>query len=159
MSSVFSQVPTMFSDRLPGDPKFNCAGYYGTKCATPAPTWRHKARLTWNTPWESLKLSAQWRYFASVTLDAYSADPQLNDPGLQAATDRTLGSRSYFDLSASMRIKDSYTVRLGINNVLDKDPPLNGSNNCPTGPCNGNTWPQVYDALGRKIFVGLTANF
>jgi len=25
--------------------------------------------------------------------------------------------------------------------------------------CNGNTFPQVYDTLGRYVFVGLTADF
>ena len=45
------------------------------------------------------------------------------------------------------------------NNVFDNDPPLSGSSNCPTGPCNQNVWPQVYDALGRYFFIGLTADF
>jgi len=25
--------------------------------------------------------------------------------------------------------------------------------------CNGNTFPQVYDTLGRYVFLGLTADF
>ena len=45
-----------------------------------------------------------------------------------------------------------------MNNVFDKDPPLTGTN-CPATFCNGNTFPQVYDALGRFVFVGLTADF
>jgi len=47
-------------------------------------------------------------------------------------------------------------VRLGINNVLDNDPQINASVGT-TG--NGNTYPQVYDALGRYIFGGVTVKF
>ena len=46
-----------------------------------------------------------------------------------------------------------------MNNVFDKDPPLVGQGNCVATVCNGNTFPQVYDALGRYIFVGVSADF
>ena len=54
-----------------------------------------------------------------------------------------------------------------MNNFLDKRPPqvqtgsgaLAGSNLCPTGPCNGNTYPGTWDALGRYIYAGVTLNF
>ena len=36
--------------------------------------------------------------------------------------------------------------------------PLTGVN-CSATFCNGNTYPQVYDALGRFVFVGLSADF
>jgi iron complex outermembrane receptor protein len=67
--------------------------------------------------------------------------------------------RAYFDLTTSVTLADRYTMRLGVNNLLDKDPPLNGSLSCPTGPCNGNTWPQVYDSMGRQIFALLNIEF
>ncbi|MFZ5718768.1 MAG: TonB-dependent receptor domain-containing protein [Pseudomonadota bacterium] len=156
---------------LPGFDYYDCAGYYGTICSvaggltSPNPEWRHKARVTWRTPLEygdwfhDFSLSLQWRHFSKVTLDAYSDDPQLNNPGLQYESDRVLGSRDYFDLTASWTMRDNLNFRAGINNLFDKDPPLTGSSNCPTGPCNGNTWPQLYDSFGRYMFIGLTADF
>lgn len=39
------------------------------------------------------------------------------------------------------------------------DPPLVGQDTCPAVYCNGNTFPQVYDTLGRYVFLGLTADF
>ena len=42
------------------------------------------------------------------------------------------------------------SVLLGINNVLDEDPPITSAVGT-TG--NGNTFPQTYDALGRWIFL------
>ena len=152
-----------------GDKPIDCAGFYGSNCAAlggtqnPNMKWRHKARLTWNTPFPyDLALSAQWRFLSDVDLDKTSSDPRLQTTASKLAAQKTdlhLGSRSYLDLLASFNVKDNYSFRIGVNNVLDKDPPLNGATNCPTGGCNQNVWPGVYDALGRYVFVGLTANF
>ena len=48
------------------------------------------------------------------------------------------------------------SVTLGINNVLDDNPPIVGAVGT-TG--NGNTFPQTYDALGRYVFVRATVDF
>jgi len=125
---------------------------------------RHKARVTWNTPYsygdwfKSLSLSAQWRYFSKVTLDAYDANPQLNNPGNQFPNERVLAAQNYIDLTANFTVHNNLNFRVGVNNVFDKDPPLSGTN-LPATTGNGNTFPQVYDALGRFVFVGLTADF
>jgi outer membrane receptor protein involved in Fe transport len=174
-SLTFNFVGTYLDDlsiqSLPGDKFFNCAGLYGSICSvagglsSPNPEWRHKARVMWKTPFaygdwvKDVTVGLQWRHFNKVKLDAYDADPQLNNPGLQYATDRALASRDYFDLSLNWTMRDNVDVRAGVNNIFDKDPPLNGASNCPTGPCNGNTWPQVYDALGRFLFIGATVDF
>ncbi|MDE2264677.1 MAG: TonB-dependent receptor, partial [Alphaproteobacteria bacterium] len=64
-------------------------------------------------------------------------------------------SESYFDLSAAMPVMTGATLRLGVNNLFDQDPPLSpsvGTNG------NGNTYPQVYDSMGRYIFTSITLN-
>jgi iron complex outermembrane receptor protein len=63
------------------------------------------------------------------------------------------------DLSASVKLADKVTFRVGCNNVLDKDPPIIGGSNLPGTAGNGNTFPQVYDALGRFIFGQVIAQF
>jgi len=68
-------------------------------------------------------------------------------------------SYSYLDLSASVSVLSNVTVRVGANNVLDKDPPVILSANCPVGPCNNNTWTQTYDPTGRFLYVHLEAKF
>jgi outer membrane receptor protein involved in Fe transport len=158
---VGTWLDTLKFASLPGDPSTDCAGKFGTVCSatagltSPNPEWRHKARLTWSTPFEygdwfkDFSLSLQWRHFSKVDLD----DPT------GPATDLKLGSRDYFDLTASWTMRDNLNFRAGVNNLFDKDPPLTGQSNCPTGPCNGNTWPQIYDAFGRYLFIGLTADF
>ena len=46
------------------------------------------------------------------------------------------------------------------NNMFDRDPPLvySGLNPIASGG-NSNTWPGVYDSLGRNFFVNVTAQF
>ena len=157
---VGTWLDSLKTSPLPGDPEYDCSGLYGTTCGTPNPEWRHKFRVNWATPFfGDLQVGLQWRYFSEVTLDAFDSDPQLNSVDLQYPTDETLASQSYFDLTASFKVRDNYTIRMGVNNVLDEDPPLIGGSACPTGPCNGNTYAQVYDAAGRYLFIGLKADF
>ena len=64
-----------------------------------------------------------------------------------------------FGLSAAVKLADKLTLRVGCNNILDKDPPVIGTTNLPSTAGNGNTFPQVYDALGRFIFGQVIAQF
>jgi len=160
-NAVGSYVDTYLTEPLPGAQKYDCVGLYGTVCGTPIPEWRNKLRTTWQTPL-GLDVSLTWRYIEAVELDATSSNPALQ--GTVFFKDRRMGSRSYLDMTASYSVSDlamfsNVTGRLGINNVLDKDPPVISQNSCPGVFCNGNTFPQVYDTLGRYVFMGLTADF
>jgi outer membrane receptor protein involved in Fe transport len=143
-----------------GGGAYNCAGQYGVTCGTPLPRWRHKARLTW-TPPLPFTLSLQWRFIDSVRFDADSANPFLTQ-GVFNAADAKIPVQNYLDISANYRIRDGLTARFGVNNVLDNNAPIVDANVFPasappTG--NGNTYPGVYDALGRSFFFGITADF
>ena len=65
--------------------------------------------------------------------------------------------QNYIDVAATWNFLENYEVRFGINNVMDDDPPVSAQVGAGAG--NGNTYPQVYDALGRYMFMGLTAKF
>jgi outer membrane receptor protein involved in Fe transport len=144
---------------LPGADTYDCKGLYGPVCLGPTPEWRHSFRVDWSTPWQNLDVGMTWRYFDGVDADYTSEDVVGVGQTFSIPTDDHLGSRSYIDLTAAVTFAERYTVRVGANNLMDKDPPINGSSTCPTGPCNGNTWPQVYDTLGRQLFLTFTSNF
>ena len=152
---------------ITGSGTYDCVGLYGVVCSAgaqggPIPEWRHKMRVTWTTPWP-VTLSASWRYISGVDFDANQTNPFLADPfGRTDIPDAHIKAYSYLDLSGTWKVRDAVTLRAGVNNVLDKDPPFLDSNNFPaSGPPfgNGNTYPGTYDALGRTIFFGLTADF
>ena len=133
---------------------YDCAGFYANQCGTPNPEYRHRARATWLTPWD-MDLSATWRHYGEVELAVLNATTgTLNNGGTRL--DRYFDAENYLDLAATWQVRDTVTLRAGVNNVLDNDPQLSYSVGT-TG--NGNTYPQVYDSLGRYFFVGVTANF
>ena len=150
---------------------FNCAGLYGVVCSSGGATsdpifrWRHMLRTTWSTPWQGLDLTLSWRYFSAMKLDSLSSNANLTGaPGTIANggisnTDAAIKAYNYLDLSAAVKLADKITLRVGVNNVFDKDPPVIGSTNLPSTAGNGNTFPQVYDALGRFIFGQVIAQF
>jgi iron complex outermembrane receptor protein len=139
---------------FPGSGSYDCAGLFGPSCGTPLPKWRHKMRVTWSTPW-NVDLALTWRHLNEVKLSNTSSDPHLAGPSQEA--DRVFGARDYLDAAASWQITKTYALRAGINNLLDKDPPVGGVTSSVFG--NGNTFPQVYDAMGRRVFLNLTARF
>jgi outer membrane receptor protein involved in Fe transport len=145
---------------------YECSGYFGGICQAPLPKWRHTFTVDWTTPWNGLSASVSWRYIDDVKLDAFAPGLAFLGGAYGAAggtagappTDTRLSSRSYFDANVAYRY-DRYNLRVGVNNIFDKDPPLNGATTCPAGPCNGNTWPVIYDATGRFLYAMITADF
>jgi outer membrane receptor protein involved in Fe transport len=135
---------------IPGTADIECVGLYGNLCGSPNPEWRHNARLSFNLR-NGLGASLRWRHFASVDFDGLNATTQPGIAGFEAV--------NYFDLTFSYEAGDHFNFVVGANNLLDTSPPVTGSQACPAGPCNGNTFAQVYDALGRYIFAGVQIDF
>jgi iron complex outermembrane recepter protein len=142
------------SEPVKGAGSYSCVGLYGLTCGTPLPEWRHKARVSWATPWD-VDFSMTWRFFGQVSIDTSSENALLKAPTNNV--DRTLGSRNYLDLALAWQATKALSLSGGINNLLDRDPPISG--NTGTGFGNGNTFPQVYDALGRRVFLNATYKF
>lgn len=147
-------------------PIYNCAGYYGPTCGGltgPAPKWRHKLRMTLNTK-VGISLSGQWRYYGPV--DVEFKNPSSSLSGNYYNFGSRLNAQSYFDLSMTANVGRNFSWRLGVNNLLDREPPLVtsgsgafGASACASTLCNGNTYPGTYDALGRFIYTGVTLEF
>lgn len=143
-------------ENVPGMGKYDCTGLYGATCGNPTPDWRHKARAVWTSPWNT-DLALTWRHINKVTLDTTSSNPLLT--GSVPETDRTLGARDYLDLAGTWQITKQWSLNGGVNNVFDRDPPITSGLNSGAPYGNGNTYPGVYDAMGRKIFVSLTGRY
>ena len=146
-------------------PSFDCAGRFGPSCSPVTPTWRHRLALDWDTPLTGVSFGATWRFFGRATNSFL--DPK-NPDYVGAATiaangppaDASISTISYLDLRASYTW-NKVTVRAGVNNVLDKDPPLidtiNSGGN--TIYAESNTYPSLYDTAGRFLFLNVTADF
>jgi iron complex outermembrane receptor protein len=144
----------------PGAQSFDCAGLFGPDCNTNSinPRWRHTLRVNWSTPWDKLLLSANWRFIGATRLDNNSNNPALmfSEFGEYDYVDARIPNYSYLDLAAIWPVWRSIELRAGVNNVLDKSPPVISSE--LTGVGTPNTYP-TYDELGRNLFIAFTARF
>ena len=154
---VGTYLNTFKTTSIPGGGTYDCAGLFGVTCGTPLPVWRSKLRGTWNTPWYNTSLALTWRYFSSVKNDATSSNPLLT--GRVDAPNAQLSAQNYIDVALSWSIDKTFTLYAGCNNVFDKDPPVLSSTIAGPPFGNGNTYPQVYDSLGRSLFVSVSAKF
>jgi outer membrane receptor protein involved in Fe transport len=165
LSFVGSYLESLETSYGPGFDAFDCAGFYGLVCGIPTPEWKHRLRGTWTPPWD-LSFSVSWRYVDGVKLDVndssssvfgYPFNGELGD-----VTDDTIESFDYFDASVDWAMSDNIRVIAGVKNILDQDPPAVdsqswGISSPPFG--NANTYPVVYDAFGREVFVSMTTRF
>ena len=139
---------------LPGFEEYDCAGFYGSTCASVYPEWRHTARANWTMPWADATLSVAWRHWGETKYENLSDDPGLsNDPDLFV---NEIDAVNYFDVSGLWNMTDNVRFRAGVNNIFDEDPPL--LPNAVVGGGLPNTYP-MYDLLGRRLFAGVTLRF
>lgn len=134
------------------DGRYDCTGYHGNNCGSPLPKWRHQMRLGYTFDF-GFGASVRWRHFDSVDWDQRSTDDDLGNGAAASVGD--IGSQDYFDLTLSYDL-DPVTLRLGVNNIFDKEPPIIASN---YGGSNGNTYVETYDPVGRRIFMSATLQF
>jgi outer membrane receptor protein involved in Fe transport len=128
----------------------------------PTPKWRHKLRVTWSAPWD-FDISVAWRFIGGSSVDFNTDNPLLN--GLCGGPcgdlgDAHIGTYNYFDLAGTWTVREGVNLRAGVTNLFDKDPPILDSSYVAVPPYgSGNTFPQVYDSLGRVFFVGATLKY
>ncbi|RJT24305.1 TonB-dependent receptor [Chakrabartia godavariana] len=145
------------SQPITGGFSYDCAGFYGITCGNPNPKYRFNTNLKLTTA-NDFGFTVRWRYLGGVTVDTLSADPDLASPGAAPTVDEKIKAQSYFDLLFALPIKDSMTLRIGVNNIFDRDPPIISQASLG-GFGNGNVFPGTYDYLGRNIFINLSADF
>jgi outer membrane receptor protein involved in Fe transport len=134
-------------------PEFDCSGLLGNTCLRPSP----ELVFIQTTKWTQGPVAVQlvWEYIDEVTQDALVLSG--GDPADFALT--KLDAQHYFGLSGNYEINDTWTVRAGIDNLLDEDPPIPGNDWGGTTENSGNTFPATYDPLGRKYWFGVKATF
>ncbi|MFT5312683.1 MAG: iron complex outermembrane receptor protein [Paraglaciecola sp.] len=132
---------------LPGvpDATFDCVKTIDDGCFA-QPEWRHTAKLSYDmdTFWTA---SVVWRYYGEVAYSESADELVAKDGGINA--------QSYIDLKASFDVNDNVGVLVGVNNVLDKEPPMVGG----TLSTNGNAIAGFYDTLGRYLHASVTVKF
>ncbi|MGF1549175.1 MAG: TonB-dependent receptor domain-containing protein [Sphingomonadaceae bacterium] len=125
-----------------------CADQFGETCGTPAPEYGFTTRFSIiDGP---SRASLRVRYVDEVQNDqiinANASPSDLADPFFD--------EQWYFDLSFTHDVNDNLMFALGVNNLFDNKPPLGGDSSQ-----QANTYPSVYDVLGRDFFASATLRF
>ena len=147
------------SSGLPTNPMVDYAGTFGTVdngLNGAAYRWKLLANFGYKVGPASVGL--QWQHLPSVE--------DSSEPSTPGGTPTT-GAPSYdvFALDASYDVTDNFTIRAGVENLLDKSPPLTGINTANTTPTvngllpGGNFNSTYYDTLGRRFYVGANMKF
>jgi len=148
---------------VPGQGSYDCAGYFGDICGGSDSTWRSVLNATWQTPWHGADFTIRWRYMSGQKSEQLSPSSYLSGTSFYPPLAH-IPAYSWIDLSASVNVYKGIQLQLGVNNVFDKDPPIvllaDCSTDSPGGAnCNGNTFPGVYDAMGRYVYATIVAKF
>jgi len=140
----------------------DCTGYYSNNCGSPRPEFKWNSRLTYSRG--IFDVSLMWNHLGSVKLEPYQATatlplstPQTGGP--LASTVLPAFSRikafDYFDLAVRAKVNDETELLFTVDNLFDKAPPLVG-NGVAGGTYNAaNTFPTLYDVIGRSFTVGI----
>ena len=122
---------------------YDCVGFINDNCFA-TPDWRGTVQAVYDSG-DSWTVGAKVRMFGEVNYTG-STD-EIADANLS-------GIQSYFDLYGTYTFMedDNASVRVGINNILDEEPPLVGG----TLSTNANSIAGFYDTLGRFMYGKLT---
>ncbi len=145
-----------------------CADFFGPNCGVPQPDVAVNTRLTYSSPSRKTDVSLFWNYIHSVAVETPAPTPQVPlgvpttaGPAAFLPAFRTIPAFNFFDLALRQQILTNLTATLTVNNLFDKSPPLVGGEAGGAGASSssGNTFPSVYDPLGRRFVLGIQLNF
>jgi iron complex outermembrane receptor protein len=165
----------------PGGRLRECVGYYSVNCGvstglasgtglsvgspTPQFTWTQRTTLVF----DKIDVSLLWRHidglqyepglpplFSGTITNAPGADYAL--AGQQINFNR-IKAYDYFDLTARFSVTDNFQLTLSAFNIFDKQPPIVGSSAGSTSFNGGNTYPSLYDTIGRRYSATASLKF
>ena len=162
LNSVFNYLITLKSAGLPTAPLIEYAGTLGPTGSNGIAenglnpgAFRWKMLNTFSYSVGPAELSLQWQHLPSAKSIAYPLDNSTP----------FVGSPAYdlFNLTLTGRAGEALTLRAGVDNLLDKAPPLTEYNAQATGLANsigGNPFNSYFfDLSGRRYYLGATVRF
>jgi len=134
---------------------YDCQGYFAGSCGTPKAKWRHKLRVTWDTTFDT-SFSFSWRFTGGVDHVDFSDDEDIASAGNRdkwiANNADQIGGTSFFDFAFTHDLTENLKITGGVQNLFDKEPPI-----LPSISSTG--YGNTYDTRGRRLFIGLNADF
>lgn len=148
-------VLTSFLDtyELQDSPDSAVIDIVGTNGAPGGAQFEYRVFSTLNYFRGPFSTALRWRHYPSIKHSTFRTDPNTTTEGAE--------KYDIFDFSGRWAFNEKFDIRFGIDNLFDTEPPIYGRQ-VTTFPYNsgtGQTINSVYDVLGRRGYVGFTAQF
>lgn len=127
----------------------DCNGRFGTSC-DPVPEYRHTFRVNWFMG--SIDSSLLWRHIGDM-------DAQSNEQSALFSEFQSVDAQNYLDLSVGWTYENFGRISLLVANLTNEDPPILGNETGSTSFNSGNTFPSLFDTMGRTYSVNLKVTF
>jgi outer membrane receptor protein involved in Fe transport len=126
----------------PGQPGIDCLGFFGSSCSGFNVFMQPDVKYVFNWDYITGDLASrfQWRAIPSLSLFPTANNPIKDIPGV-----------NYIDLNFDYTFADRYTLFLGMDNILDDEPPIVGFS--LAGDANVDI--SLYDTYGRRYYGGI----
>ena len=96
--------------------------------------------------------SLLWRHIGGM-------DIQANEAAAAFPAFRSVDSQDYIDLTFGYSWQNTVRVSLLVSNVFDEDPPILGNETGSTAFNSGNTFPSLFDTMGRTYSINAKLSF
>lgn len=156
INSIFNYLIELKSRELATNPVIDYAGTLGPNQNGLNPgSFRWKMLNTFSYGIGPANVSLMWRHLPSIESITYANN--------EATTIDGAPSYDLFNLFGSYSVADNVTVRFGVDNLMNKRPPIFERNSSPPpGVLAGGTFASangsyLYDLQGRRFYLG--ANF
>lgn len=139
-----------------------CAGFYSVSCDDRlSPRWSWNLRTTASV--KAFDLSLLWRHLDPTRYEPRTSATQpiagsvgsfgSTNPATIVGAYRNIPAFNYLDLSVGAQVNKTFRIGLLVENLLDFDAPDVGNTIGSTAFNSGNTFPSVYDTIGRRFLV------
>jgi outer membrane receptor protein involved in Fe transport len=142
----------------------------GLQIGSPTPefTWNQRTTLTVG----DVDVSLLWRHIDGLRYEGTASDflargfvestrrlfsgPITNAPGAnfplagRQADFNRIRAYDYFDLTVRFNVNENFDLTVSAFNLFDEQPPIVGSSAGSTAFNGGNTYPSLYDTIGRR---------
>ena len=144
----------------------DCTGYYSNNCGVPRAKFRWNARATYQR--DAFTASLAWNHIGSADIEAFNpvaltprSTPQAGGPNPSTilADYQHIDSYDTFDLSLRQRFGDRLELGLLVENLFDRQPPIIGNTIAGSASNAGNTFPTVYDIVGRSFLASIRITY
>lgn len=151
INGFVSRLLTFEFDSGEGVPNIDYAGtvsFFGAGLGTSYPEWKSSITFAWEIgDWT---FDARTRYTSAMANRIAILFPGETDFG---AGRSDVDAYTYVDLGATWDVNDAVRLRIGVNNVEDKQPPTYAPN------VQSGTEPSLYDIVGRRGFAQIELKF